>query len=177
MTASTDGMRGDVVYDGVILDEWIDVNDHMNVAYYVLAFDLAIDAIWQRFGITADYIRDRRLSTFAVESHIEYLRELRAGEPIRISTQLLAFDEKRIHQFMRMYHADDGFLAATSEWMNLHVDLSSRRVTPWPDDVLARIEAQFQSQRNTEMPERAGHSIEIRKPLSSTYGQRAGAES
>lgn len=177
MKKSGDDMLGEVVYDGVILDEWIDVNDHMNVAYYVLAFDIGIDAVWQRFGITADYIRERRLSTFAVESHIEYLRELRAGEPIRISTQLLAFDEKRIHQFMRMYHADDGFLAATSEWMNLHVDLSSRRVAPWPDDVLAKIETYFHKQRSLAMPERAGHRIGIKKPLSSVYRQRAGAES
>ncbi|MDJ0760729.1 MAG: thioesterase family protein, partial [Woeseiaceae bacterium] len=87
---------GDVVYEGAILDEWIDVNDHMNVAYYVLAFDLAIDGLWHQLGITQDYIRDRRLSTFAVESHIEYLRELRAAEPIVITTQLLAYDQKRI---------------------------------------------------------------------------------
>ena len=171
MTESNNDMIGELVYDGFILDEWIDVNDHMNVAYYVLAFDLGIDAIWQQFGITADYIRERRLSTFAVESHIEYLRELRAGEPIRISTQLLAYDQKRIHQFMRMYHADDGFLAATSEWMNLHVDLESRRVTPWPDDVLARIDRFFRRQPASAMPERAGHRIEIKQPLSSVYGQ------
>jgi acyl-CoA thioester hydrolase len=177
MTRPNNDIVGEIVYDGVILDEWIDVNDHMNVAYYVLAFDLGIDTIWQQFGITADYIRDRRLSTFAVESHIEYLRELRAGEPIRISTQLLAFDEKRIHQFMRMYHADDGFLAATSEWMNLHVDLESRRVAPWPDDVLARIDTFFQSQRESAMPDRAGHRIEIKKPLSSIYEQRGGNKS
>ena len=177
MTESGSNTIGEVVYNGKILNEWIDVNDHMNVAYYVLAFDLGIDAIWQKFGITADYIRDRRMSTFAVESHIEYLRELRAGEPIQISTQLLAFDEKRIHQFMRMYHADDGFLAATSEWMNLHVDLASRRVAPWPHDVLTRIETFFRGQGTGAMPDRAGHRIGIKKPLLSIYGQRGGADS
>ncbi len=162
-------MIGDAVYEGVILDEWIDVNDHMNVAYYVLAFDLAIDGIWQRFGITPDYIRDRRLSTFAVESHIEYLRELRAAEPIVITTQLLAFDEKRIHQFLRMYHAEAGYLAATSEWMNLHVDLSTRRVSNWPDDVLERIESFFTEQQSHDLPRRAGRRIGVKTPRDAVY--------
>ncbi len=160
---------GDVVYEGAILDEWIDVNDHMNVAYYVLAFDLAIDGLWHQLGITQDYIRDRRLSTFAVESHIEYLRELRAAEPIVITTQLLAYDQKRIHQFLRMYHAEDGFLAATSEWMNLHVDLSTRRVSNWPDDVLNRIETVFERQQSNDLPDRAGRRIGIKTPLAAVY--------
>lgn len=160
---------GDVVYEGAILDEWIDVNDHMNVAYYVLAFDLAIDGLWHQIGITQDYIRDRRLSTFAVESHIEYLRELRAAEPIIVTTQLLAFDEKRIHQFLRMYHAEDGFLAATSEWMNLHVDLKTRRVTNWPVDVLQKIETFFNRQQSREQPDRAGRRIGIKTPLAAVY--------
>ena len=160
---------GDVVYDGAILDEWIDVNDHMNVAYYVLAFDLAIDGLWHQLGITQDYIRDRRLSTFAVESHIEYLRELRAGEPIVITTQVLAFDQKRIHQFLRMYHADDGFLAATSEWMNLHVDLSTRRVSHWPDDVLEKLETFFKRQQCHDLPDGAGRRIGIGTPLEAVY--------
>ncbi len=162
-------ITGDVIYDGAILDEWIDVNDHMNVAYYVLAFDLAIDGLWHQLGITQDYIRDRRLSTFAVESHIEYLRELRAAEPIVITTQVLAFDQKRIHQFLRMYHAEDGFLAATSEWMNLHVDLSTRRVSNWPDDVLEKLAAFYKRQQCHESPDRAGRSIGIKTPLAAVY--------
>ncbi|MDJ0917784.1 MAG: thioesterase family protein [Woeseiaceae bacterium] len=160
---------GDVVYGGAILDEWIDVNDHMNVAYYVLAFDLAIDGIWQQLGITQDYIRERRLSTFAVESHIEYLRELRASEPIVITTQVLAFDQKRIHQFLRMYHADDGFLAATSEWMNLHVDLNTRRVSNWPGDVLENLETFFRRQQCHDLPDRAGRRIGIKTPIKAVY--------
>ena len=160
---------GDIVYEGEVLDEWIDVNDHMNVAYYVLAFDLGIDGIWQELGITADYVRERKLSTFAVESHIEYLRELRVGEPIHITTQLLAYDRKRIHQFLRMYHADKGYLAATSEWMNLHVNLTTRRVSEWPDDVLEKIASFFSRQDSRVLPDRAGRRIGIKAPMSSVY--------
>ena len=158
---------GEAVHEGHVLDEWIDVNDHMNVAYYVLAFDAGIDKLWQRFGITSDYIRDRRMSTFAVETHIEYLQELQRGAPLLVTSQVLAFDEKRIHQFMRMYHRDEGFLAATSEWMNLHIDLTSRRVSPWPQDVLARIEQMFDGQLETHEPNGFPSTMRVPQPLQS----------
>jgi acyl-CoA thioester hydrolase len=54
---SGDKLLGTRVAEGVVKPEWIDVNGHMNVAYYVLAFDLAVDALWEGFGITAEYIK------------------------------------------------------------------------------------------------------------------------
>ena len=93
---------GTPVRRGTVLREWIDVNKHMNVAYYILAFDLAVDTLWERFGITQDYINVTHSSTFAVESHITWQREMAADEPYVITSQLLAYDAKRIHQFMRI---------------------------------------------------------------------------
>ena len=90
---------------GRVLPEWIDFNDHMNVAYYVLAFDQGVDALWIEFGITEDDIRAMRTSTFAVEAHITYQRELNLDDPYIVTAQILAFDEKRIHQFQRLDHA------------------------------------------------------------------------
>jgi acyl-CoA thioester hydrolase len=153
------------VYQGKVLPEWIDVNDHMNVAYYVLAFDLGVDRLWEQFGITDEYMRDRRGSTFAVESHITYLNELLEGEPYIVTSQLLGFDEKRIHQFMRLYHAQSNALAATAEWMNLHVSLDSRRVCPWPDDILDHILEFAERQTDRQWPLQAGRRMGIKQPL------------
>ena len=74
-------------------------------------------------------------STFAVECHVTWQRELQADAPFVITSEVLAYDSKRIHQFMRMYHDEAGYLAATAEWMNLHVNLETRRVAPWPEAV------------------------------------------
>ena len=150
---------------GNVRPEWIDVNGHMNVAYYVLAFDLGVDALWTQFGITAEHIQSNLSSTFAVESHVIYRRELKEGEPYIVTAQILAFDEKRIHQFQRMYHAEEQFLAATAEWMNLHVDLSTRRVAPWPESILAGIEAVAAAQGQWPYPDDAGRQMRIGKPL------------
>jgi acyl-CoA thioester hydrolase len=153
------------VIRGNVLPEWIDVNDHMNVAYYVLAFDTAVDALWEQFGITVNHINVSQSSTFAVESHVTWQRELTLDEPYLITTQLLAYDSKRIHQFMRMYHADKHYLAATAEWMNLHVDLTERRVTPWPDAIRERI-AEFAKQQDAlPWPKEAGQQMAVKTPI------------
>jgi len=174
MTAGPE-LSGAEVYRGSVSSDWIDVNRHMNVAYYLLAFDLAVDALWTRFGITEESIASTQGSTFAVESHVTYQSELALGDEFVITTQVLAYDEKRLHQFQRMFRAEDSRLAATCEWMNLHVDLRQRKVTPWPEAVLDRIAVFSAAQAGGEPPPEAGRRMRIREPLYtgvSPYGER-----
>jgi len=158
-------MIGAVIHEGEVRPEWIDTNKHMNVAYYVLAFDLAVDTLWEQFGITDHYIETTRGSTFAVESHVTYRNELLEGDRYIVTAQVLGFDEKRIHQFQRIYHAEKEYLAATAEWMNLHVDLNSRRVSKWPDDTLGKIRQFSESQSDRSWPEEVGRRMKIQNPL------------
>lgn len=158
-------MLGVKVARGHVLPEWIDINDHMNVAYYLLAFDQAVDDLWHIFGLTEAYIREHSSSTIAVESHVTWQREIVEGAPFVITTQILACDAKRIHQFQRMYHAEDGFLAATCEWMNLHFDTGSRRVAPWPEEIRARIMEFAENQGDPPWPDEAGRRMGVKQPL------------
>ncbi|MDH3338299.1 MAG: thioesterase family protein [Gammaproteobacteria bacterium] len=158
---------------GRVLPEWIDVNNHMNVAYYVLVFDQGVDSLWDRFGITEEHIREMNSSTFAVESHVIYRRELNLDDPFIVTAQILAYDKKRIHQFQRLYHAEERFLAATAEWMNLHVDLITRRVAPWPDTILDDIGRVAAVQGDWSYPEEAGRQMHVPRPIFSTGGAQA----
>jgi acyl-CoA thioester hydrolase len=160
------------VMGGVVEPAWIDINRHMNVACYVLVFDRAVDEFFSSLGITREYIESRRGSTFAVECHVTYQRELCDADPYRVTVQILAYDAKRIHQFQRLYHAREGYLAATAEWMNLHVDLSSRRVSPWPDIVLAKLETFAGRQTGMAVPLEAGRSMRVERPLYTLHGDR-----
>ena len=164
-------MLGHEIARGTVLPEWIDYNDHMNVAYYLLAFDQAVDSLWNVFGLDEEYLNTHPSSTIAVESHVTWQREIVEGDPYVITTQVLAFDEKRIHQFQRMYHAKDGFLSATCEWMNLHFDRSSRRVAPWPEKIRARISEFADNQGQHPWPEEAGRRMQVKQP---TYSLRSG---
>jgi acyl-CoA thioester hydrolase len=165
MSAANSPQLGRPLYKGNVRPEWIDANDHMNVAYYVLAFDLAVDSLWEQFGITEQHIREQQSSTFAVESHVTWQGEMNLGDAFVVTGEILAYDAKRIHQFQRMYHLEKGYLAATCEWMNLHIDLRNRCVAPWPDDVLAAIAGQAGQQGNCGLPDELGQAMKIKNAI------------
>lgn len=146
----------------VVLPEWLDYNGHMNIAYYVLTFDHATDALVDYLGMDQAYREQRRCSTFVVETHVNFQRELLAGAPIYITTQLLGFDSKRIHYFHRMLHSDEEFLAATTELILIHVDLNQRRSAPMPLAVLDRLGALMTQHLQLPRPPQAGRVIGVR---------------
>ena len=60
-----------------------------------------------------------------------------------------------------MYHEAEGFLAATSEWLSLHVDMAQRRVAEMPPPILARLEAVERAQADLPTPPEAGRAIKL----------------
>ena len=126
-------------YEGEVLPEWIDANDHMNLAYYTVLFDYATDVLFDAIGIGRLYKEATNNGTFAVETHNLYERELLLGDRVRVSTQILGADSKRLHLAHEMFMATRGQRAAMQELMYLHVDLSSRRVKPFPEGLHERV--------------------------------------
>jgi acyl-CoA thioester hydrolase len=144
-----------------VLPEWIDPNGHMNVGYYVVAFDHATDTFCEPLGVGWSYVEHRLGMVFILEAHVTYDRELAAGDPLRVTTQLLDHDDKRIHFFHAMYHAEAGWLAATNELMMMHIDFASRRAAPWPEETRRRLDALAIAHRRLLRPEKAGRTIGI----------------
>jgi len=142
--------------------EWIDANGHMNVGYYVIAFDQATDTLSEQLGVAWNYVEHRLGMTFVLEAHVTYDREVHAGDPLRVTTQILDHDEKRIHFFHAMYHAEAGWLAATNELMMIHIDFASRRSSPWRAPTLERIATMAAAHRQLPRPKQAGRRIGIR---------------
>ena len=139
--------------------QWIDYNGHLNMAYYNVLFDRAIDQLWLQLGIGPDYLKTRGGSTFTAECHVRYLRELHLGDPAQVSILLLAADDKRLHVFEELRHATEGWLSATSENMMLHVDMATRRTAPFPPDIAARIRSLADAHRAAPRPDGIGRSV------------------
>jgi acyl-CoA thioester hydrolase len=140
-------------------DHWIDYNGHLNMAYYNVLFDRAVDEAYELIGIGADYVEQRRHSFFTAEVHLRYLRELHAGEPVRVTFQLLDFDDKRLHTFEQLFHAEHGWVAATSENMSLHVDMAARKTATFPTEVKRRLAEMKASHSRLPRPEACGRRI------------------
>jgi acyl-CoA thioester hydrolase len=142
---------------------WVDLNGHMNMAYYHLLFDESLDVAFTEFGIGWEYTKQGEGSCFTAEVHVCYLNEMTEGAPVRVTYQLLDWDAKRIHLFGHMYHAETGELAATSEQMCIHVDMKSRRAAPFPEDAQSKIAALMKTHETLPRPEQAGRVMEIRR--------------
>ncbi len=142
--------------------DWIDYNGHLNMAYYNVLFDRCSDEAVELIGLGPDYVRDRGLTFYTAEIHVCYVQELHLGDNVTVSFQLLDHDEKRMRAYQEIHHVD-GWLAATSESLSLHVDMAGPNVAPFPPDILARIETMRAAHAGLPMPERAGRSIGIRR--------------
>ncbi len=138
---------------------WIDYNGHLNMAYYNVMFDRAIDELWLQLGIGPGYMKERHGSTFTAECHVRYLREIHLGDPVQVSILLVAADEKRLHTFEELRHATEGWLSATSENMTIHIDMTARKTAPFPSDIRARIEALANAHAAIARPEGIGRKI------------------
>ena len=139
---------------------WLDYNGHLNMAYYNVLFDKAVDQVFELLGCGPDYLAARTMSFFTAETHVCYLRELKPDAMVGARSQILDFDAKRIHLFQELRHVD-GWLSATCETLLLHIDMSGPRTAPMPKDVLARVAAMAKAHQGLPRPERAGRSIGI----------------
>ena len=146
-----------------VKQDWIDQNGHMNMAFYVLAFDLAIDHIWGKIGLGPEYLRRANASTFALQSQVHYLREVLLDDPLRIEFQLLDYDQKRIHCFMAMYHDDEDYLAATEERVTVHVDMEIRKSSPFPDNISENLTRIFDYHKALPKDARVGSSLSLKR--------------
>lgn len=146
-----------------VLPEWIDYNGHMMDGYYLVAFTEATDTVLQTLGLGSGY-RDRTGSTiYTVEGHINYLHEVTAGTPLAFTTQVLDYDEKRIHAFHTMADCATGELLATNELMFVHVNQSTGKVEPMPPEALSRLESLARAHSGLPRPANAGRSVGIRR--------------
>jgi acyl-CoA thioester hydrolase len=151
-------------YRDVVRGEWIDENGHMNMGYYVVVFDYATDAWLAHIGLDAHDKASQRVMTFTLESHVTYRREVREGAELRFTTQLLDFDEKRVHYFHQMYTAPEDTLAATNELVSLHVSQATRRSSPMAPEVLERLGEIRRAHRALPIPPQVGRVMGLKAP-------------
>jgi acyl-CoA thioester hydrolase len=140
---------------------WIDYNGHLNMAYYNVLFDRAVDEVYELLGCGVAYVEATRHSCFTAEVHVRYLRELQSGDPVRVTLQLLDFDAKRLHYFEQLFHAEQGWLSATSENMALHVDMAAKKTVAFPNAIAANLTRMKAAHAGLPMPKGAGRRISM----------------
>lgn len=113
-----------------IIKEWTDYNGHMNVAYYVLIFDLyGAEILMNIFNMGEESATSTGKSTMVVESHITYNQEVKEGDEVIVNLIYFDHDKKRLQYKLEMLHKEKKYLAASIEILSLYVDLKQRKVS------------------------------------------------
>ena len=146
-----------------VIENWIDYNGHLNMAFYNVIFDRAVDHFYDLLGVGAKYAESGAGSCFTMEVHVHYINEVSLDDELELHLQLLDYDSKRLHYFQQMYHKEQGYLAATSEQLALHVDLNTRRSGAFPQQVLDKLDAMATTHLRLEAPSQVGHRIGIKR--------------
>lgn len=131
-------MNEDITYRGAVYPWHCDHVGHMNVMWYVGKFDEATWNLFQQVGITPAYLRAHGRGMAAVDQHIEYKRELKAGDVVVVRSRLLDFAGRKIRLRHEMRNADTGEVAAVTTLVGVHMDTSARKACPFPPQLLAR---------------------------------------
>ena len=118
-----------------ILKEWTDYNNHMNVAYYVLIFDLyGAEKLMTLFNMGEASAKNTKKSTMVVESHITYNQEVKEGDIVDVNLIYFDHDKKRLQYKLEMIHKEKKYLASTIEILSLYVDLGERKVSEFENE-------------------------------------------
>ena len=149
------------LYYCVVESSWLDYNQHMNVAYYSLAFDQASEALVKDFGMGLAYAESTQNSWMVLEAHLTYQNEARLGERLRIESRIFDYNSKLVHLYQEMYR--DDVLLATEEQMMLHVSLETRRAKPFPPDIFLQLEALHARHHRLAPPTAIGRRIGIKR--------------
>ena len=140
-----------------VREEWLDAYGHLNEAYYLVPFSNATWVLQDRFGIGVEYFKQTGGAIYTVETHIRYVKEVRAPALLELETMIFDSDAKRLRFGHVMLVNDEE--RATFECVTLHFDSHSNRTAPLPEDVQAALKAA----QIAKLPEWAGRCVTLEK--------------
>ena len=111
-----------------IIKEWTDYNNHMNLSYYILVFDLGAEVILSKFKMGEHSAKTTKKSTMVVETHTTYNQEVKEGDEVDVFISYFDHDNKRLHYKLEMFDKAKNTLSATTEILALYIDLNIRKV-------------------------------------------------
>ena len=117
-----------------IIKDWTDYNNHMNLSYYILVFDMGAEIILSKFKMGEHSAKTTKRSTMVVETHTTYNNEVKEGDEVNILISHFDHDKKRLHYKLEMHDKQKNVLSATTEVLALYIDLNKRKVTEFEDE-------------------------------------------
>ena len=130
-----------------VTTEMCDMNGHMNVADYARIFDDGSTELYQDMGFTDKYFKEG-FSNFTLEMNIQYLTELIEGEVAFPYYRIINVSPKLIH-YGGILLKEDETISATNEQMLVHIDMSIRKSSRMPTNMLENLQSMCKEHNQT----------------------------
>jgi len=151
------------LYDAIVLPEWVDYNGHMNDAAYAIPFSRAIDAMMAMVGLDEAGRVATNNTIFTLAMQMRYHHEVKQGEPLKVSGQIIEMDAKRIRLYQWLRHGVDDTLLATCEQLLASVDQSGPKIAAFPESVGEKLQAIAAEHTELPIPDDAGQGIALKR--------------
>ena len=147
-----------------VLNEWLDYNGHMNVAYYTLAFDKSLDIFLEDLlGIGESHAYENNQGPFVVQAHYHYLNEMRLNEKFHVRLFVVDCDKNKMHLCMEIYSLFQEKVIAVVEQVLINVNLKLRKSEPYPPWAFEKLIKLKNTHKNASLPSAFGKSIGLKK--------------
>ena len=147
-----------------VLEDWIDYNGHMNVAYYTFAFDRAIDFFLENaIGIGPTHVKNENQGPYSLQANYHYLQELKLGDRFSTRVFIVDADKKRIHLVLEMISFSNRGKVAVCETVLINVDLSLRKSAAYPKWAQKKISEYKNICSGLILPQEIGKAITLKK--------------
>ena len=146
-----------------IIKEWTDYNNHMNLSYYILVFDMGAEIILSKFKMGEYSAKTTKKSTMVVETHTTYNQEVKEGDEVEVSLIYFDHDKKRLHYKLEMYDKAKNILSATTEVLSLYMDLNKRKVADFENEKIKIMNEYIQINKDNFNSEDLKFSSKLKK--------------
>ena len=146
-----------------IIKEWVDYNNHLNMAYYILIFDQACEVLLEKFKMGAESAKTEKRSTMVVETNTKYISEVKEGNEVDTMLTFFDHDKKRLHLKLEIIEKKTKKVSASIEWLSLYVNLETRKVTEFENKKVAIMNNFIEQNKNNFNYEDIKFSSKLKK--------------
>jgi len=141
--------------------DWVDHNGHMGIRSYTLVFDRAVTTFYRDLRLGRDILKSLGGSIFALQETAWFKREVMLGDPLLVTSQLIDHDHNKLVTFHTLHQTRDDYVAAMYEIIEIHIDMTTRKPSPFPAEVADRLTAVQRVHAELEIPALSGRGIAI----------------
>ena len=146
-----------------IIKEWVDYNNHLNMAYYVLIFDQACEVLLEKVKMGAESAKTEKRRTMVVETNTKYISEVKEGNEVDTMLTFFDHDKKRLHLKLEIIEKKTKKVSASIEWLSLYVNLETRKVTEFENKKVALMNNFIEQNKNNFNYEDIKFSSKLKK--------------